>query len=51
MYVSLSAPMILDFDEIWCGYYTIGGYPKLILFNFLQSVIPIWWTEELSRWE
>jgi hypothetical protein len=29
-----------DFDEYWYGYYATGGYPKLILFNFLQSVIP-----------
>jgi hypothetical protein len=24
-------------DEIWYGHYAIGGYPKLIIFSFLQS--------------
>jgi hypothetical protein len=40
-----------DLDEIWHGCYATGGYPKLILFNFLQLVIPAWWTNELVRWD
>jgi hypothetical protein len=27
-------------DEIWYGLYTAEAYPKLKLFNFLQSAIP-----------
>jgi hypothetical protein len=32
----------IDSDDILYGYYTIGGYNKLILFNFLQSLITTW---------
>jgi hypothetical protein len=31
-----------DFDEIWQE--PIGGYSKLVHYNFLQSVIPTWRT-------
>jgi hypothetical protein len=27
-------------DEIWYGRYAIGDNPKIVLFSFLQSVIP-----------
>jgi hypothetical protein len=56
-YVCLSINMIqlkncwIDIDEIWYGLYAIGVYPKILLFNFLQLVIPIWWTNELVRWD
>jgi hypothetical protein len=40
-----------DFDEIWYGRYAVGGYRFLILFNFLQSIIPTWQTNELVRLE
>jgi hypothetical protein len=36
-----------DLDDIWYGSYAIGIYPKIVLFNFLQSAIPIWRTSEL----
>jgi hypothetical protein len=29
-----------DLDEIWYGRYVIEDYPKILLYNFLQSVIP-----------
>jgi hypothetical protein len=32
----------LDLDEIWCGRYAIGDYPKIISFNFLHLVISTW---------
>jgi hypothetical protein len=41
----------MDFDEIWYGHYATGGYPKIVLFNFLDSVIPTWWMHEFVRWE
>jgi hypothetical protein len=41
----------MDFDEILYGHYAIEGYPKLILFSFLQLVIPTWWMNELLGWE
>jgi hypothetical protein len=27
-------------DEVLCGHYTIGIYPKIIYFSFLQLVMP-----------
>jgi hypothetical protein len=30
---------LTDLDEIWYGPYAIGIYPKIVLLNFLQSVI------------
>jgi hypothetical protein len=30
----------MNLDEIWYGCYAIGGCSKLVLFNFLQLVIP-----------
>jgi hypothetical protein len=30
-----------DFDEIWCGLYATGDYPRLALFHSLQSIIPL----------
>jgi hypothetical protein len=38
-----------DLDEIWYGCYALGAYPKIVLFNFLQSVVPTWRTNELVR--
>jgi hypothetical protein len=31
----------IDFD-IWYGHYTTGGYAKLVIFNFLQWLVPTW---------
>jgi hypothetical protein len=39
------------FDLIWYAHYATGGYPKLVLFNFLQWVVPTWQKHELVRWE
>jgi hypothetical protein len=30
---------LTDVDKIWYGCYAIGGHPKLIIFNLLQSVV------------
>jgi hypothetical protein len=44
-YVCLSAHMFrlqnrwMDLDEIWYGRYAIRGYPKILLFYFLHSVV------------
>jgi hypothetical protein len=37
-------------DEIWFGPHVIGDYLKIVLLNFLQSVIPPWRTSKLVRW-
>jgi hypothetical protein len=56
-HVCLSVRMIqldnlwTDLDEIWNGYYAIGIFPKIVLFNFLQSIIPTWRTNKLVRWD
>jgi hypothetical protein len=42
---------VSDFDEIRNWHYVIGGQPKLVLFNFIQSVISTWQTHELLRWK
>jgi hypothetical protein len=45
VHVCLSACVIqlenswTDLDEILYGLYAIGGYPKLVLFNFVQPVL------------
>jgi hypothetical protein len=45
-HVCLSVRMIqlenrwMDLDEILYGRYAIGYYPTIVLFDFLQSVIP-----------
>jgi hypothetical protein len=45
-HVHLSVRMIqlenrwTDLNEIWYGRYATGDYPKMIFFNFLQSVMP-----------
>jgi hypothetical protein len=39
----------MDFDDICHGCYAIGGHPKLVFFNFVQSVIPTWQMHELLR--
>jgi hypothetical protein len=38
-----------DLDEIWHVRYAISVNPKIVLFNFLQSVIPTWRTNKLVR--
>lgn len=43
-YVSICLPCFLQHDEIWYGHYVTEGYSKLILFNFLQLVVPAWYT-------
>jgi hypothetical protein len=40
-----------DFDAVLYGRYTIGGYPEIVRFNFLQLVIPTWQMHKLVRWE
>jgi hypothetical protein len=40
-----------DVDEICYGRYAIGVYPKIVLSNFLQSVIPTWQANKLVRWD
>jgi hypothetical protein len=40
-----------DLNEIWYGRYATGDYPKIVLFNFLQSVIPTWRANKLVRWD
>jgi hypothetical protein len=42
---------LTDLDDIWYGRYATGVYPKIILLNFLQSVIPTWRMNELVRWD
>lgn len=39
------------FDDILCGSYAFGGYPTLLVCNFLQLVIQAWLVLELVRWE
>jgi hypothetical protein len=40
-----------DLDEIWYGCYTIGDYPKIVFYNFLQLVILTWQAKKLVRWD
>jgi hypothetical protein len=40
----------MDLDEIWYGHYATESYPKIVLFNFLQSVITRL-MNELVRWK
>jgi hypothetical protein len=40
-----------DLDETWYGHYAIGDYPKIVLFNFLQSVIPTWQMNKFVWWD
>jgi hypothetical protein len=40
-----------DFHEIWCEHYAIEGYPKLVLFNALHSLTPMWRILKFVRWE
>jgi hypothetical protein len=39
----------VDLDEIWYRRYAIGDYTKIILYNFLQLVIPTWQMKKLVR--
>jgi hypothetical protein len=39
-----------DLDEIWYGHYDIGVYSKIVLSDFLQSVVSTLWTNGLLRW-
>jgi hypothetical protein len=41
----------MDLDEVWHGCYAFAVYPKIVLFNFLQSVILTWQTNEFVRWD
>jgi hypothetical protein len=56
-HVCLSVRMIhlenhwMDLDEIWYGRYAIGDYLEIVIFDFLQSVIPTWQTNKLVRWD
>jgi hypothetical protein len=38
-----------DLCEIWYGSYVIGVCHKIVLFNFLQSAITTWRTNETVR--
>jgi hypothetical protein len=55
MSVCLSIRMIqlesswTNLDEMWYGCYAIGDYPKIVLYNFLQLVIPTWQVNKLVR--
>jgi hypothetical protein len=40
-----------DLDEIWYGHYVIGVYPKIVLFNVLQSAVTAWRTKERTNLE
>jgi hypothetical protein len=40
-----------DLDEILYEPYSIEVYTKIVLFTFPQSVIPIWQTNEILRWD
>jgi hypothetical protein len=40
-----------DLDEISCGRYAIGVCRIIVIFNFLQSMIPTFQTNELLRWD
>lgn len=41
----------MDFNNILYKYYTTEGHSKILLFDFLQSVITVWQIHELVRWE
>jgi hypothetical protein len=55
-HVCLSVHMIqlknrwMDLDKISYGHYATGDYPKIIIYNLLQSVIPTWRANKLVRW-
>jgi hypothetical protein len=40
-----------DFYEVWYGRYAIGDYSKLIILNFVRSVIPTWRMLKIARWK
>jgi hypothetical protein len=40
-----------DLDEICYGRYATGDYAKIVLFDFLQKVIPTWRMNKLVRWD
>jgi hypothetical protein len=40
-----------DLDEIGYGGYAVGDTPKIVLLNFLPSVIPTWQMNKLVRWD
>jgi hypothetical protein len=40
----------MDVNNIWFGYYAIGWYPKIIIFNFLQLVKQSTQLPEFVRW-
>jgi hypothetical protein len=39
-----------DDDDGGGGGYGTGVYNNIVIFNFLQSVMPTWSTNELVRW-
>jgi len=41
----------MDLGEIWYERCAIGVYLKIVIFIFLQSVIPTWGKNKLVRWE
>lgn len=41
----------MDLNEIWNGCYPTGDYPKSILFNFIQLVVPTWQVNKRVRWD
>jgi hypothetical protein len=40
-----------DLGEILYGLYAARNCPKIVIFNYLQSVIPTWRTNELLMWD
>jgi hypothetical protein len=40
-----------DFDKTSYARYAIVAYPKIVLFDFLQFVIPTWRTNKLVKWD
>jgi hypothetical protein len=42
---------LTNLDEIWYGRYATGANPKIVIFNFLQSVLPPWQMHKLLRWD
>jgi hypothetical protein len=39
-----------DLDETWYERYAMGLCSKIVFSDFLQSVLPTWWANELVKW-
>jgi hypothetical protein len=40
-----------SWNLLWLFCYALRGYSKIILFNFLQLLIPSWWMHKVIRWD